>query len=100
MIYAYSFGILVMFLCYFDTWDHHLLTFIPLLMIILFNLPRESDLTKKIFKPSIFFLSFFDLAFMGLYFLVKDLFPFNFPSTIFLILIFYGLIENYNSSKT
>lgn len=100
MIYAYSFGILVMFLCYFDTWDHHLLTFMPLLIIILFNLPRQSDLAKKIFKPSIIFLSFFDLAFMGLYFLVKDFFPFNFASTIFLILIFYGLIKYNNFKKT
>lgn len=98
LIYGYSFGILIMFLCYFDSWDHHLLNFTPLLIIILFNLPRESNLNKKFFKPSFYFLSFLDLAFMGIFFLTKNFFPFNFASTIFLLLTFYGLIK-YNTVK-
>jgi hypothetical protein len=36
---------------------------------------------------------------MGLYFAVKDIFPFNFASTIFLILVFYGLIKYLNFKK-
>lgn len=96
IIYGYSFGILVMLICYYDSWDHHLLNLIPLLLIILFNLPRQSEITKKFIKPSLIFLCFLDLAFMGVYFAVKDIFPFNFGSTIFLVLIFYGLIKYLN----
>ncbi len=96
IIYGYSFGILIMFLCYYDSWNHHLLNLTPLLIIILFNLSRKSEITKKFIKPSFFFLSFLDLAFMGLYFAVEDYFPFNFASTIFLLLVFYGLIKYLN----
>ncbi len=101
IIYGYSFGILIMFLSYYDSWDHHLLILTPLLIIILFNLSRKSDITKKFIKPSFFFLSFLDLAFMGLYFAVESYFPFNFASTIFLLLVFYGLIKylNFKNNK-
>ena len=96
IIYGYSFGILIMLICYYDSWDHHLLNLTPLLLIIMFNLPRQSEITKKFIKPGFLFLCFLDLAFMGIYFAVKDIFPFNFASTIFLILIFYGLIKYLN----
>ncbi|MFW9896825.1 MAG: glycosyltransferase family 87 protein [Candidatus Thorarchaeota archaeon] len=99
IIYGYGFGILVMLICYYDSWDHHLLNLIPLLIIIIFNLPRQSNITKKFIKPSFFFLCFIDLAFMGLFFLVINIFPFNFASTVFLILIFYGLIKYLNSKN-
>ena len=98
LIYGYVFGILTMLLGYFDSWDHHLLILTPLLIIIAFNLPRNSSLTKKFVKPSFYFLSFLDLAFMGIFFLTKNFFPFNFASTIFLLLTFYGLIK-YNIDK-
>jgi hypothetical protein len=93
LIYGYTFGILTMLLGYFDSWDHHLLILTPLLIIIIFNLSRKSDITKKFIKPSFFFLNFLDLAFMGLFFAVKSYFPFNFASTISLLLVFYGLIK-------
>ena len=96
LIYGYSFGILIMLICYYDSWDHHLLILTPLLLIILFNLPRQSEITKKFIKPIFLFLSFLDLAFMGLYFVVMNISPFNFASTIFLILVFYGLIKYIN----
>jgi hypothetical protein len=96
ILYGYSFGILIMLICYYDSWDHHLLNLLPLLLIILFNLPRESEITKKSIKPSFIFLSFFSLAFMGLIYAVIDIFPFNFVSTIFLVLVFYGLIKYLN----
>lgn len=91
VIYGYTFGILLMLLTYFDSWNHHLLILTPLLTIILFDLPRNSDISRKYIKPSIFFFSFFDIAFMGLYLLTQIFFPFNFASTIFLLLVFIGL---------
>jgi hypothetical protein len=91
LVFGYLFGILIMFLAYFDTWDHHMLQITPLLIISLFNLPRNSELTKKYIKPSFFFLNFFGLIFTGLFMLTKLFFPFNFISTIFLILIFIGI---------
>ncbi|MFX1343626.1 MAG: glycosyltransferase family 87 protein [Promethearchaeota archaeon] len=99
VIYGYCFGIIIMLLCYFDSWDHHLLNLTPLLIIIIFNLPRNSKLTKNFIKPSLIFFSFFDLGFMGLFFISKKFFPFNFGSTIFLISIFYVLIKYSISNK-
>ncbi|MHA1192724.1 MAG: glycosyltransferase family 87 protein [Promethearchaeota archaeon] len=94
VIYGYTFGILVMLLTYFDSWNHHLLILTPLLTIILFDLPRNSEITRKYIKPSILFFSFFDIIFMGVFLLTQTFFPFNFASTIFLILSFYGIIRN------
>ncbi len=90
MIFAYLFGILIMLLVYYDSWTHHLLVFTPLLIILIFYLPRNSVITKKYIKPSFFFLNFFDLAFMGIWFLTQNWFPFNFVSTIFLLIVLYG----------
>ena len=94
LVYGYTFGILIMLIAYFDSWNHHLLILTPFLIIIIFNLPRNSDITKKFIKPSFFFLNFLDLAFMGLWFLIENWFPFNFESTIFLLLIFYGICKH------
>jgi len=91
LIYGYIFGMLIMFLAYFDSWDHHLLNLTPLLVIMLFNLPRNSDLTRKYVKPSFFFLNFLGLIFTGLFWLTQLFFPFNFASTIFLVFIFIGV---------
>ena len=91
MIFGYLLGILIMFLAYFDTWDHHLLQIAPLLIISLFNLPRNSELTRKYIKPGFFFLNFFGLVFTGIFLLTQTFFPFNFASTLFLILIFIGV---------
>jgi hypothetical protein len=100
LIFGYLFGILIMFLGYFDTWDHHILQITPLLILVLFNLPRKSELTKKYIKPGFFFLNFFGLIFTGLFMLTKPFFPFNFASTLFLILIFIGVskycLKKYN----
>ncbi|MBN1803557.1 MAG: DUF2029 domain-containing protein [Candidatus Lokiarchaeota archaeon] len=91
LIYGYIFGSLVMLLAYFDSWNHHLLVFTPLLILAMFNLPKESKITKNYIKPEFFILSFLDLPFLGLWYLTKDFFPFNFAFTIVLILIFYGV---------
>lgn len=90
IIYGYFFGISIMLLVYFDSWDHHLLNLTPILIIIIFNLPRHSEITKPI-KVSMFFLNFFDLAFVGIWYLTYPLFPYNFESTFFLILTFYAI---------
>ncbi|MHA2390838.1 MAG: glycosyltransferase family 87 protein [Promethearchaeota archaeon] len=91
VVFGYSYGLLIMFLTYFDSWNHHLLTFTPILIIILFNLSRNSEITKKFIKPSLHFFNFFDLAFMGIWFLIQTWFPFNFESTIFMLITFYGI---------
>ncbi len=90
IIYGYGFGILIMLLVYFDSWDHHLLNLIPILIVIIFNLPRRSKIIEPI-KLSLFFFSFFDLAFVGIWYLIYPLFPYNFECTFFLILVFYGI---------
>ena len=94
VIYGYIFGILLMLLTYFDSWNHHLLILTPLLTIILFDLPRNSEISRKYIKSGILFFSFFDIIFMGVFLLTQPFFPFNFASTIFLILSFYGIIRN------
>ena len=91
LLYGYIFGILIMLLAYFDSWDHHLLNLAPLIIIMLFNLPRGSEITRKYVKTSFFFLNFLSLVFTGLFWLTKLLIPFNFASTIFLVFIFIGV---------
>jgi len=91
LVVGYLFGILIMLLAYFDSWDHHLLILTPMLIIFLFILPRDSPITTNYIKSSYFFLSFFDLISMGIFFVIKDFFPFNFPTTFFLLLVFYGV---------
>jgi hypothetical protein len=90
IIFGYLFGILIMLLVYFDSWTHHLLVLTPILIILIFYLPRDSKITEKYIKPSFFFLTFLDLAFMGIWWITQDFFPYNFVSTIFLIIILYG----------
>ena len=91
LIIGYLFGILIMFLAYFDTWDHHILQITPLLILAMFTLPRNSEITRKYIKPGFFFLNFIGLVFTGINWLTLPYFPFNFASTLFLILIFIGV---------
>ena len=93
IIYGYILGILIMFLSYFDTWNHHLLIINPLLIIILFNLSRTSLITDKIVKKSFLFLNFFDIIFMGIFFITESFFPLNFAGTVFLLIILYGIFK-------
>lgn len=93
LIYGYILGILITLIVYFDTWDHHLLNLTPLLLIILFNLPRNSKITKRIIKPSFIFFNFFNLVFIGLFVLFNDIFPLNFIPMLFLLLTFYGIAQ-------
>ena len=91
MIYSFLLGISIMLLVYFDSWDHHLLILTPLLIIALFNLPKDSEIAKKFIMPSFFALNFLNLIFIGVWVLTISFFPYNFVSTIFLLLIVYGV---------
>jgi hypothetical protein len=91
MIYGYILGISIMLLVYFDSWDHHLLILTPLLIIALFNLPKNSEITKKFIIPGFFVFNFLNLLFIGVWVLTMSFFPYNFVSTIFLLLILYGI---------
>jgi len=93
LILGYILGILITLIVYFDSWDHHLLNLTPLLIIVLFNLPRNSTITKNYIRPCFFFFSFINLGFMGLTVLLIDIFPLNFIPTIFLILTFVGIVR-------
>jgi hypothetical protein len=90
ILYGYSIGMLIMLLTYYDSWNHHLLNLIPLMIIFIFNLPRHSKLLNYI-KPSLFFFNFFDLIFVGIWYFTYPIFPFNFVGTFFLFLTFYGI---------
>jgi len=90
-VYGYVLGISIMLLVYFDSWNHHLLILTPILIIIMFQLHKESETTRKYLKPNLLFLSFLDLPFMGIWYLTQNFFPFNFAITISLILILIGI---------
>ncbi len=93
IIYGYGLGIITMLLVYFDSWDHHLLILIPILIIIIFDLNKEVKIKNRYLIPSYLFFCFVDLIFIGMWFLFsfEELFPFNFIPTIFLFLSFYGI---------
>ncbi|MBD3216272.1 MAG: DUF2029 domain-containing protein [Candidatus Lokiarchaeota archaeon] len=99
ILYGLSLGMLVLLLVYYDTWDHHLLIIIPLFILIIFDIPNDSKIAKNYLKPSLYFFVFIDLIFMGIWYLMKAWFPFNFPPTIFLMLSFYGIIKFISSEK-
>jgi len=81
-----------MFLVYFDTWDHHILILTLMLIIVLFDLPRKSEITKLFLKPGLYILNFLNLVGFGIIGLLTiSYFPYNFVSTIFILLILYGI---------
>ncbi|TFF95799.1 MAG: DUF2029 domain-containing protein, partial [Promethearchaeota archaeon] len=93
ILYGYTLGILIMLITYYDSWNHHLLNLLPLMILIMFNLPRNSELTVPYFKRSFFYFSFFDIGYMGVWFLLYPYFPFNFMATIFLTISFIGVCK-------
>ncbi|MBN1215914.1 MAG: DUF2029 domain-containing protein [Candidatus Lokiarchaeota archaeon] len=93
LVIGYTLGIVIMLLIYFDSWDHHLLILIPILIILISNLDQKENLRKYYFLPAFFFLNFITLLFLGIYYLLKDIFPFNFVPTIFLIVILFGIYQ-------
>ena len=101
IIYGLTIGIIVLLLGYYDSWNHHLLNLTPLLIIIIFNMPRHSVISDKIIQKSFFFFNFSDLAFMWFWFLqyVYFNFPYNFASTIFLVLVLYGIAKQFSRIK-
>ncbi|MFX1573893.1 MAG: glycosyltransferase family 87 protein [Promethearchaeota archaeon] len=99
IIYGYAYGLIIMLLVYYDSWYHHLLNLIPVLVIIIFNSPRHSKVSI-ITSRSVLFFHFFDLIFVGVWYLVYPLFPYNFGSTVFLLLTFYGISKYCLKEKT
>jgi hypothetical protein len=97
IIYGLTIGIIILLLGYYDSWNHHLLNLTPLLIIIIFDMPRDSKISDKIIQKCFFFFNFFDLAFMWLWFITYMYFnfPYNFASTIFLVLVLYGIIKQF-----
>lgn len=91
IVYGYLLGMIVMFLSYFDSWDHHIVVFTPLLILIMVDLPEDSNTTRNYLKPGFFALSFLNLIGFGVFFLVQEYFPFNFVSTIFLCWVLLGI---------
>ncbi len=90
IIYSYLIGITIMLLAYFDSWDHHLLNIIPILIITILNTSKHSK-SRSMLTYSLYFFSFFSLAFSGIWFLVYLVFPYNFVPTIFLFFVFYRI---------
>ena len=91
IIHAYLLGIIIMLLVYFDSWDHHLLIITPLLIISIFNLSSNSKIAQKFLIPGFFVLNFLNLIFIGAWMLTVSFFPYNFVSTLFLLLILCGI---------
>ncbi len=102
-LYGFTLGILVMLLVYFDSWDHHLIIFIPLLILVILDLPGDSRIMKEFLKSALIFLSFFDLMFWGIWYFINPVFPLHYTTTVFLLVAFYGVIKqlifNENSIK-
>lgn len=100
ILYGFMLGILTILLAYFDSWDHHLLIFIPLLTISIFSLETENSNSKdeafllNTEKKAVYFFIFLDLPLFGLIFLLRDFFPYNFIPPIFLLLL-YGSMARY-----
>ena len=100
IMYGFILGIVIMLLVYFDSWDLHLVILIPLLLISIIyieGLPDKNNrysYIQKVSKKSFYFFIFIDLPVFGLIYLLKDVFPYNFIPTIFLLLIF-GSVGKY-----
>ncbi|MFX1588560.1 MAG: hypothetical protein ACFFC1_10420, partial [Promethearchaeota archaeon] len=93
ILIGFILAILITFISYFEVWEHHLLTLIPFLIIFISILPDDSNILNKFIKPSFYVYSFLHLAFLLIFVLTYNSFPYNFGVTIFLILNFYGIIK-------
>ncbi|MFX1405911.1 MAG: glycosyltransferase family 87 protein [Promethearchaeota archaeon] len=94
ILYGFILGIVIMLLVYFDSWDLHLVILIPLIIISIIyieDLPNENNqytFIQNISKKSLYFFIFIDLPIFGLIYILKEVFPYNFIPTIFLLLLF------------
>ncbi|MFX1237421.1 MAG: glycosyltransferase family 87 protein [Promethearchaeota archaeon] len=94
MVFGYLLGIIVMLLSYFDSWDHHIVVLTPLLIIMIMNFPENSKLTRKYLKPGFLVVSFLNLIGFGVWILTQAFFPYNFVSTVFLLLVLFGMVKH------
>jgi len=97
IVYGYILGIIIILLVYFDSWDLHLIILIPLLLISIISISEISDKAnhyfsmRNIMRKSFYFFIFIDLPIFGLIYLLRDIFPYNFIPTIFLLLLFVSI---------
>ncbi len=91
IIISFVYGILLMFIAYYDTWDHHILILTPLLIILIFYLPHKSKTSSKYIMTGFYGLNFFNLIFIGIWCIIMLIFPYNFIGTIFLVLLFFTI---------
>ncbi|MFW5895603.1 MAG: glycosyltransferase 87 family protein [archaeon] len=97
ILYGFILGIVITLLVYFDTWDLHLILLFPLMIISILNLEEtangieEKFFLQKVMKKSLYFFLFIDLPIFGIIYFVRDVFPYNFVPTIFLILLFVSV---------
>lgn len=91
--HAFSLGLLVMFLVYFDSWDHHLIILCPIVSITVFHSSNSPGLFKKYVKSGFLGLGYFSSLFVGIWFSIQAVFPYNFVPTICCLLCLYGLIR-------
>ncbi len=94
---AIIFGMIIMLLVYFDSWDHHLVSLAPFLSIFLIVNDNSSDLKQEksinTFKLGYYLLATLVVPMSGVFFLTYNYFPFNLWGSIFLLVIFIGLIR-------
>ncbi|TFF87496.1 MAG: DUF2029 domain-containing protein, partial [Promethearchaeota archaeon] len=104
IVYAFLFGLVLTGLTYFDTWDHHFLVVLPFLIILRFILQKNNakrvNISKKLIDIGIYYLYFLNFLFVILWFLIKNWFPWNFPGTIILVLLFGVLLNLSFDSKS
>ena len=91
------YGMIIMLLVYFDSWDHHLVSLAPFLSIFLITVNSRVNLkAKKMiknFKIGYFLLASIVVPLSGVFFLTYQIFPFNLWASIFLLIIYISLLK-------
>ncbi len=91
------YGMIIMLLVYFDSWDHHLVSLAPFLSIFLitneFNKKSSRNQIIKNFKIGYFLLASIVVPLSGVFFLTYQIFPFNLWASIFLSIIYISLLK-------
>ncbi len=85
---TYCIGIVTMLIVYYDSWDHHLMTLLPFIIIFLLI---HQDSNISLLRLSYYLLAFLGVIFTGLFFITYMIFPFNICSLILLLMIYVNL---------
>jgi len=94
---ALIYGMIIMLLVYFDSWDHHIVSLAPFLSIFLITINSRVNLKAtrliKNLKIGYFLLASLVVPLSGLFFLTYQIFPFNLWASIFLLIIYISLLK-------